>query len=86
MLRVLEQANLVADEGRIRVYIDAEEEDFRLVTDADGHDTKIMKDLLDFLEVFGLELVDDFEYDPEFDDEGNVVMYLCETDPKDVSA
>jgi hypothetical protein len=85
VLAVLEQAQLVADEGRISVFIDAEEEDYRLVT-ADGYDTEIMKDVLDFLEQFGLELIDDSEYEPEFDDAGNVVMYLCETDPKDVSA
>ncbi|MFE1842024.1 hypothetical protein [Streptomyces sp. NPDC059515] len=86
MLAALEQAQLVADEGRIWVFIDAEEEDYRLVTCADGYDTKIMKDVLDFLGQFGLELVDDFEYEPEFDEDGNVVQYLCETDPKAVSA
>ncbi|MEU7400098.1 hypothetical protein [Streptomyces sp. NPDC044948] len=86
LLAALEQAQLVADEGRIWVFIDAEEEDYRLVTDADGYDTEIMKEVLDFLERFGLELIDDCEYEPEFDDEGNVVMYLCETDRKDVSA
>lgn len=86
LLAALEQAQLVADEGRIWVFIDAEEEDYRLVTDPDGYDPKIMKDVLDFLERFGLELIDDSEYKPEFDDEGNVVTYLCETDRKDVSA
>ncbi|MFE0964046.1 hypothetical protein [Streptomyces fungicidicus] len=86
MLAALEQAQLVADEGRIWVFIDAEEEDYRLVTAADGYDTKIMKEVLDFLEQFGLELVDDSEYEPEFDENGNIIQYLCETDPKAVTA
>ncbi|AFU62009.1 hypothetical protein phiHau3_32 [Streptomyces phage phiHau3] len=85
MLAVLEQAQLVADNGRIWVFIDAEEEDYRLVA-AEGYDSAIMKDVLDYLELFGLELVDDSEYEPEFDEEGRVISYLCETDPKVVGA
>lgn len=86
MRAVLESANLVADEGRIKVFIDIEEGDYRIVTDVDGCDTQAMREVLDYLEQFGFELVDDFEYEPEFDEEGNIVQYLCETDPKRVTA
>ncbi|MGW4158685.1 hypothetical protein [Streptomyces sp. NPDC004788] len=81
MLRVLERADLVADGGRICVYIDAESEDFRMVTNPHEHDTAIMRDLLKFLKALGLEMVDQAEYDEEFDTEGNIITYLCEREP-----
>ncbi|MFD7976705.1 hypothetical protein [Streptomyces sp. NPDC059071] len=82
MIRVLERADLVADEGRIRIFIDAESEDYRMITDPCDHDPKIMKEVLIFLEQFGLEMVDQFEYDEEFDEDGNIITYLCECGPK----
>ncbi|MFE7463118.1 hypothetical protein ACFU6R_03300 [Streptomyces sp. NPDC057499] len=83
---VLERSTFVADGGRIKVFLDYEEEDYRIVADADGYDPRIMKEMLDFLEQLGLELIDEGEYEPEFDEEDNIVSYLCETDTKSVSA
>ncbi|MGW7434736.1 hypothetical protein [Streptomyces sp. NPDC054849] len=82
MLRVLERADLVADEGRIRVIIDAESEDYRMITDPYDHDPAIMKDVLDFLEQFGLEMIDQDEYDEEFDEDGNIITFLCDREPR----
>ncbi|MEU6056998.1 hypothetical protein [Streptomyces sp. NPDC047097] len=82
MIQVLERADLVADEGRIRVVLDAEAEDYRMITDPIDHNTTIMGDLLDFLEQLGLELVDQDEYGPAFDEDGNLITYLCECAPK----
>ncbi|MFE9254022.1 hypothetical protein [Streptomyces sp. NPDC006879] len=81
MLRVLERADLVADGGRIRVYIGAESEDFRMITNPHEHDSAIMKDLLKFLKALGLEMVNQAEYDEEFDTEDNIITYLCEREP-----
>ncbi|MEU8621434.1 hypothetical protein [Streptomyces sp. NPDC048623] len=72
---------MVADEGRIRIFIDAESEDYRMITNPHDHDPKIMKEALVFLKQLGLEMVDQFEYDEEFDDDGNVITYLCECEP-----
>ncbi|MFF3015806.1 MULTISPECIES: hypothetical protein [Streptomyces] len=82
VIRVLERAALVADSGNISVHIDADAEDYHILVNPMQHSSTAMRELLNFLGQIGYELIDEDEYEPEFDEDGNVRFYLAECDPK----
>ncbi|KQX36973.1 hypothetical protein ASD97_10175 [Streptomyces sp. Root63] len=82
MIGVLERAALVADSGNISVHIDADAEDYHILVNPLAYQPSEMKKLLNFLGQIGLELIDEDEYEQEFDEDGNVRYYLAMCDPK----